>query len=375
MKNSRNFLRHSIPLFIVVMLLLSACAAGNPQPETTAATQEQAAQQNILDITVAEVQNNCDAIYTLISDDGVYESGIILNDLVTKLDMRATVAGYSGRLNLFPKEWQAISDQGYVEVISHSYSHKKMADTETISDEEYYHEIYESRVFTEELTGKPLIAFVCPNNEMTQRGYTFLKESGYFAVRRGTRGLNSLNPEEGTEPFQWFNLGCYGIGDEATEAGRDVWVDNAILEQKWLIEMWHDISPDGSSGYQGISTADAETHLNYIAELRNQGKLWVASFQDAVQYIRERQNAQVKVEQTGEMEARISLTCDRAVLPASVFQMPLTLNVEVPENWDYVFVTQNGKACQVKRLDQNRISFHAIPDGGEIVIGALEQGI
>ena len=325
-----------------------------------------------LAVSVAEVRDNYPAIYTLISDDGFYESGVILNELAKKLDMRVTVAGYSRRIKLNQKEWQAIKNEGYVEVVSHSYSHKEMADGKDITDEEYYEEIYVSRLFKEDTFGKGLIAFVCPNNQMTERGYEFLEAAGYFAVRRGTRGENPLNPEEGTEPFQWYNLGCMGIGDVESTGGRNAWVDSAIENGTWLIEMWHDISPDGDQGHQPISTQDAEDHMKYVAWQRKNGNIWIASFQDAVRYLREKQNAQVTVSSKGDMEAMIQLTCDRDRLPMESFSDPLTLNVQVPESWNHVFVFQNGRACEVTWLEDSVISFNAVPDGGEIELCALE---
>jgi len=324
-------------------------------------------------VSVADVKGNKPAIYTLISDDGYYDSGVILNELAKKHDLRVTVAGYSRRLNVNYAEWQAIESQGHVEVVSHSFNHRKMADTEIISDDEYYQEIYGSRLFTEEMFGKPMFAFVAPNNQMTERGYMFLRGAGYFAVRRGERGLNPLSPADGYAPFEWFNLGCYGIGDVSSTSERNHWIDNAIESKAWLIEMWHCISPEADSTYQSISTAMADEHLAYAAGQRKQGNLWVASYEDAVRYIRERQNAAVQVVETTRDSAVIELSCDRSFLPQSIFSDPLTLNVTLPEDWAYIFVFQNGRACEVTPLDEaHRVfSFDAVPDGGLIEIQAL----
>lgn len=324
-------------------------------------------------VSIADVKDNRPAIYTLISDDGYYDSGVILNELAKKHNLRVTVADYSCRLNENYEQWQTIEAEGHVEVVSHSYSHRKMADSETVTDDEYYQEIYGSRLFTEEMFGKPMFGFVAPNNQMTERGYKFLRSAGYFAVRRGTRGLNPLDPADSEEPFGWYNLGCYGIGDAASTSERNQWIDAAIENKAWLIEMWHCISPEGDFSYQPISTAMADEHLAYAAWQRKQGNLWVASFEDATRYIRERQNATVQVVEAADDSAVIELSCDRTVLPQRIFSDALTLNVTLPDDWRHVFVFQNGQACEVTVVDETRhiFSFDAVPDGGLIQIKAL----
>ena len=367
-KGTKKAAIRCLAVFVSAILAVTLLSVGCCQ---VSATSGEKTIQNCR-VSVAEVKDNYPAIYTLISDDGYYDSGMILNTLAQKLNMHVTVAGFSRKITEDLEAWKEIESQGYVEVISHSYSHKKMSEDNTVTDDELYREIYTSRVFTENTFGKPIIGFVCPNNEMTERGYAFLNEAGYFAVRRGTRGENPINPEEGNEPFQWFNLGCRGIGDVQSTAERNAWLDSAINNGTWLIEMWHNISPAGDSGYQPISTAMAQEHLEYVAYQRSQGNVWIASYQDAVRYLREKQNAQVQIVETDEKEVVLNLTCDRDKLPLETFHDPLTLNVQIPRNWNYVFVFQNGSACEVTQLDDSTVSFNAVPDGGEITIRGLE---
>ena len=104
----------------------------------------------------------------------------------------------------------------------------------------------------------------------------------------------------------------------------------------------------------------------------SQGNVWIASYQDSGRYLTEKQNAQVQIVETDEKEVVLNLTCDRDKLPLETFHDPLTLNVQIPRNWNYVFVFQNGSACEVTRLDDSTVSFNAVPDGGEITIRGLE---
>ncbi|MBQ8616147.1 MAG: polysaccharide deacetylase family protein [Oscillospiraceae bacterium] len=114
-----------------------------------------------VEVQIAEVKNNCKAIVTVISDDGVFETGCELNELARKHDLRMTVAGYVRNVRNHLAEWQAIVDEGYIELVSHSWNHQKMSDETNISDDQYYTEVYEAKLFYESNFGYPQIGFVC----------------------------------------------------------------------------------------------------------------------------------------------------------------------------------------------------------------------
>ena len=150
-----------------------------------------------------------------------------------------------------------------------------------------------SKTFFEKLFNKDSITFVCPENQMCRKGYKVISNGGIYAVAKSRRKLNNLSPQYGCEPGDWLNLYRIGICDEKDGdiiAKRNEWIDTAIKEKKWLIEMWHDVSTT-KIGFQTITHVEAEMHLDYIAKRKND--FWVALFSDAVKYIYERQNANV----------------------------------------------------------------------------------
>ena len=209
---------------------------------------------------------------------------------------------------------------------------------------------------------------------MTERGYEFLKKAGYYAVRRGERGENPLNPTETTDAFSLFNLGVRGIGDANSTSERNAWIDLAVSNKTWLIEMWHDVSAEGGNRYQEISTEMADAHMAYIAMQKKQGNIWVASYQDAIKYLWDKQYAMVDAKCI-ENEITIVLTCDREILPKEIFNDPLTLLVEVPNDWKYVCAEQNGFALPVERDETTgKLIVNAVPDGNDIVLSNIELG-
>ena len=290
---------------------------------------------NKLDASICSVKDDYPAIVTVVSDDGVFESGVILNSLAETLDIQVTVAGYVNRIAQYVNEWKLIEENGYVELVSHSYSHLKIDNEDTITTEDLYHEYGEAKLYYEENFVTPSFCFITPNNVTTNAGYAMFEEVGILAVRQGTRGTNSLFPEYGHEPGQLLNLKTRGIGDEQTTEGRNKWVDEAINTNTWLIEMWHDISADGDKNYQPISTVHAREHLKYMKERQDAGEIWVAPFTQAVSYIYQRDNCTIDAYEYKNQLA-IILARDNSELPWDDFNVPLSVKIDVPQDWKSV---------------------------------------
>lgn len=239
--------------------------------------------------TIEPVRYGRDAICTIISDDGRPSTVEEWFKITSKYNMKVTVAQVVENI-IDLQRLQKIEESNHIEFISHSYSHLKM-DKEDIPDHVLRHEIFEAKKFMEKNFITSQIAFVPPNNQLSDKAYDICDEC-FYAVRRWCRELNLLSPGSGRNPLDWMNLGCKGIGDVHTSHERNQWVDECVKKKRWLIEMWHDINENPFFEYQTISPADAEEHIQYIC--RKEG-LWVASFVDAVKYIYERQTSEVNV--------------------------------------------------------------------------------
>lgn len=304
---------------------------------------------------VAPVLYDRDSIVTIISDDGFYEPGICLNELAQKYDIHVTASGYVEALDNNREGWQEIERGGNIDIISHSYTHTKMSEEANLDSETLEHEIKDSIEYCNKNFDTPQIAFVPPENTMCEEGYKLLNEAGIYAVRQGSRGLNSLSPEHGTEAGNWYNLLTWGICDVETTSERNKWVDNAIEQKAWLIEMWHNVTEPGEEwGYQPISLPLAEEHVSYLSEKDNEGKVWIASFIQATKYIFEKQNAVVDVTYNGEM-IRVKLRCDVKGRNKSEFNFPLTVKIQLPEELNAVdsFKMGNEQVC-VKEENGNK---------------------
>ena len=289
----------------------------------------------VLDAYITDAYNNSDAIVTIISDDGFYLSGMCFNALMKRYHLRGTVAGAVCNLDPYLDEWITLYNEGYVEIVNHSYNHIKMSEDSDIANNYFAlrHELLDSRKYIEREFGTKQIAFVCPENTMCVKGYEILSNGGYWAVRRGNRGLNSISPEDGYEPGDWYNLKCYGIMDPDIDiASRNGWVDAAIIEHAWLIEMWHNVMPNDDGMYQTILFTDAMKHLEYVEQKSDSNNIWVATYTEAVKYIRERQNSNVYSYICGnELHLYVELTNDK--MNYEIFDQPVTVAVILPSEY------------------------------------------
>lgn len=286
-----------------------------------------------LDAYVSDVYNDAESIVTIISDDGFISTADNLNELFGERGIKCTVAGAIRIVEPDLDSWKKILKNGNIDIVSHSYNHIRMEDgTEIAQDiDALRHEIVDADKWYEDTFGGEQIVFVCPENQMCEEGYKILYKNDFWAVRRGHRGYNSLSPEEGIEYGNWFNLMVQGICDEGVNTYvRNGWIDKTISDKAWLIEMWHNVMPEDDGGYQTIMISDAEKHLDYVASKSSTNEIWVATFDEAVKYIREKQNSEV-VTYIVEDGLHVYINLTNSNMNYNTFNQPLTVHITIPE--------------------------------------------
>ncbi len=286
-----------------------------------------------IDAEVADVYGNAKAIVTIISDDGVYDSCVNIDKIFGDRGLRCTCAGAINLVEPYKAEWEELLKHGNIDLVSHSYNHIRMEDGTEISDnvEALKHEIVDADKWYEDWLGYEQIVFVCPENQMCEEGYKILGENNFWSVRKGHRGYNPLSPEEGTEFGQWSNLMVQGICDDDVDLDvRNGWIDTAITDKTWLIEMWHNVKPEEDGGYQTLLIKDAEEHLNYVAEKVNSNDIWGATYTEAVKYIREKQNVSVNAYIDGD-ELHMFIELTNPEMSYDTFNQPLTVLLTLPD--------------------------------------------
>ena len=282
-------------------------------------------------------------------------------------------------------DWISVFADGTLEPENHSMSHVILPNENgshwTAStmvncyQENYDYELVQSKTKIENDFNTTVLCFAPSNNTLSGQSlqsdgngnlvkdasgnYVIVKDGGalkvaqdnYYAIRQGSRGVQSLDPAFGTEAGCWYNLKMHAFKDYGTEAEKvtksKAWIDEAITDGTWVIVMCHGIIGEGASGGGDILTESADQFFSYAGQFVATGELWCATFGEATKYIRERQNTTVKeLYENGTVYVQMKINrtaADGKILTESVFNYPLTVEVRVPDDWHTVTYRVSGK--------------------------------
>ena len=260
-------------------------------------------------------------------------------------------------------DWNTILAEGYIDVANHSYSHP---DLRNLNPTRLEQEVNGSKVILDShLANYQTICFIYPYNHHNETIRAKVAEK-HYAARGGQIGYNGLSPTQ----EQFFQLFQQDVLMETTASEMNGWVDTAMAQGSWLIEMWHDCDnlsnwwPEGSP-----PCAVIRDHLEYVGSKLTE--IWNGTFPEVTKYIRERMAAQVDVK--GREEKRIILELTDT-LDDRLFNYPLTLKTEIPNPFvsaEKVRVVQNGRTQLITPVTESGVAYiyyEAIPDQGLIQI-------
>ncbi|MHC5184538.1 MAG: InlB B-repeat-containing protein, partial [Planctomycetota bacterium] len=317
-------------------------------------------------------------------DDGLRSQFENAFPLLQEYGLKATFFIYIDDLDqgygdyMDPNDILALAQDGH-EIGSHSYSHPFL----TLLDFwEQDAELYYSQAVLQDLTGQDIATIAYPYGDYDANVMDLTRE--YYIAARSTDtsddnspdGLNASSPDPNefyrlliTEPYP------YDVGDQTVDPNAvdpnavehlQYRIDKAVTEQKWLIEMLHGIN----SGWDAISEATLETHLNYL--MANEPNVWVAPMGTISEYIYERDDASVTLVYSDSNLIRLDLSCqDLKNDIRTAFLTPLTLLSPCPDGWESgVILVKQGQMEEIvgvvsKNGDLYMI-YNALPDAGMI---------
>lgn len=333
-------------------------------------------------------------IVSMTFDDGYYETAVLLNEFFEKYDLKGTLMiigdlstrGATGYLS--QSTGQQIFASGRLEPQSHSMTHVRLTagDVPTASEAQVYdYEIAQSKEAIEALyPGYDILTFAIPHGTMGPNA-TAVAQKNYFASRTNVAGVQSLDPGFTMANGSWAAMYCpttyrlkYTIGtyteDQQWEMIKSD-IDKAA--NGWYIPLAHRVGDvDGTD----MSYNVADKMFSYIASLRDEGKVWVSTYSEAVKYVRERQNTTLVAKKVGE---NISLTAtlaettqDGLTLDKDVFDFPLTAKIEVDNSCDTVYYFEGCTQKSIATFTEGGHRYarvEIIPNGEELTLFTEEQ--
>lgn len=329
------------------------------------------------------------AAYTFTGDDGFVNSAKWYYNTFKELGIRGSLALNSSKTDA--ESLRPYVSDGILDIGNHGKTHKILTGLDdAVLEDEVSNGQKELREMFE---GSSVLTMYLPNNQRNDKVMEKLKETHYAVRCTGSNQSNSLYlGRNGLYNTSFYSVLSATDTNAGTDYARLKWrFDDARSRGRWIVEMWHEVSGDDVDGTPNLKapyvydSAEAKKYFTYVAS--HSDEVYCGGYETLVKYILERDYLRVKqLSFTGD-KITYSAEYDKSMLikdtDAAYFNMPLTLNTVVPDNWVKASVTQDGKEtiCQVYKeqsavlgaKERNYILFDAIPNGSEITIKSVPE--
>ena len=250
---------------------------------------------------------------------------------------------------------QKAASQGH-EVASHTITHP------------YLNQIDIEQQKIELESSKEIINANIKNNQCLTLAYPYCRAGDeslckkYYIAIRACQGF-----VEKSTPNDFLNISsiiCGNLGALKTTEDFSKKFEDTKKSNGWCVLLFHGIDDDG--GYSPIPSKTLRESLEYLDARRD--TFWVATFVNAVRYIKERDN--VSIREISNQEGRITLQVTDS-LDDTIYNYPLTLRRELPDGWESADASQDNKAIKTSTVEvdsKKYVMFDVVPDSGDIVI-------
>ena len=344
------------------------------------------------------VKGGARAIANLTFDDGLKKTSVLLDELCGKYGVVASLMLCTHAINDETAPfWRELFSRGNVVPDSHSMRHRYLTQShpENLTEEIITEEIEGSyEVLRKYFPEYDCLTFGIPYSSYAPEAFAHLYRSAY-AVRGGMcvlayefcRGkMQSLDPKPGSNaPGGWYMPYGVRIMNEKAHAAKGyeyltvdnfiAYLDKCVRDRGWFISGTHGVVEGENLDIRG---EDLERVLARMKEYIDKGELWAPSYSDAVKYVRERQNSTVTVtEREGDFVVSLTMldkTEDNLPLPRDIFNMPLTVRVNLDRDWDGVTYTQGARTATSPAFTDCGVKFaylELVPNGGEAIVKRL----
>jgi len=185
-------------------------------------------------------------------------------------------------------------------------------------------------LYTELIESKRTIEKKIPQHAVASYAYPFgvynltlkdlVRQAGYISARSADPGLNS-----GTLDLYALKCSCWKDSTDLRTANS--WVDGAIMDKGWLIEVHHLVTKERSVAWKYQTRfQDFRRHLEDTLSK----SVWVDAQKSVAKYAAER--SETYLSSTAKKHSEVSFTVISGLDPR-IYDEPLTVKVRVPSNW------------------------------------------
>ena len=277
-----------------------------------------------MDIKIAKHYGGKKCAFSFVFDDGCYYSSTLETIKVfeevfkkTGVKIKATSAQTVNFISEGLKSlWDKAIEDGWYDVCSHSIDHCICYNGETPLEKREF-DARVSKEKLEEMYKTDMITFATPGGGATPEGCEILLKY-YYAVRNGNDYIN--DPDN----LSWADIGTFTTKKEYESEKYIEFINTLIKSGGWCVQIDHWLSEDENDKFFVQKTHTFLDECMFLATKSSEGVLWICSFNDAVKYYKERENAKVEILEENEKEITLRVNCP---LPQKIFNFPLTLQI------------------------------------------------
>ena len=345
-------MRHTLAWLLLLFLAGSACPA-----------------QVTSKVTVSRWPGDRQAAISLTFDDGMATHLDNAQPILRKHRLSGTffVTAGSKAWRTRLQDWQWLATEGH-EIGGHTVHHPCLLERITPHAQAYTPEMMEAEIrdgareIADRIRSRRGLTFAYPCGNMSfgppaaqavnQALYLRYVAERFFAARNyGWSG--TVAPDA---------LSVLTVPDLGLTAGRDfagllAMAQPALRDGQWGVFSFHGIGGE----YLSVS---AEAFDELAAYLARHPEIWTATFGDVVRYIQESKALGIQTVESGEVLVELALNWP---LDPQVFDLPLTLKWELPNNWTAGAVEGDGKVIPFK-LSGRMLLLEVPPQTGRLRI-------
>jgi peptidoglycan-N-acetylglucosamine deacetylase len=311
------------------------------------------AQNTAPKVTVTRWPQDRAAAISLTFDDGINTHLDVVGPILKKHHLTGTffVATGLGPWEKRKSEWKQLAQQGN-ELGNHTVNHPCLLAQIKPHSQDYTPEMMEAEIkdaaqeITRLLNWQRGLTFAYPCGNMSfgkpedevKNAALYLRYVSEHAFGARAVGLGAANPDE---------LNALAINDLGPTAGKGFVAllelsEPAIQSHHWGVYCFHGVGGDWLS-----ITPEALDELT--GYLERHPEIWTATFGDVLRYIQERKAASIKIKQSD--RSSLDLVVDWP-MDKRVYDVPLTLKVEVPAAWADITASGDGSRLDVRVIDR-----------------------
>ena len=325
--------------------------------------------------SVCKWDNDKKAAVVLTFDDWTAGQLPIVVPELKKRNMRATFYVMRSIVGTAQHPWsevqQAAADGN--EIANHTITHPSLSN---ISAAQLSTEIRGMRdSILKHLPSQSSASFAYPYGAFNQQVIDSVKKTGHISSRSVFPSSKNYTYDFAPKEDDYYQILTYGMDGTKTTAQFFQEVKNVIDGGGLLTYLYHSVD-DAKGTYKDTWYAKVQQdslQKQFDALLSVQDRVWITTMEEAIKYHREARCAKITEVKPFDGKQWVVNLSD-TLANNKVYHQALSIKLDT-KGIKYTEILQNKQAVKIDAIEADMIMFHAVPDGGPIILkGHKEKG-